>query len=167
MANIQNFRSAFHGFNRQDVVSYIEYMTNQYNSQIQQLNSQLQNALAKTTVTDLEEKLAAAQKRIAELEATLSQEGLPINCTEQELEAYRRAERAERMANERSQQICNQANAILADASCQVDSAAAAIDTAAANLNAQLDAYKQAVAEAKQTLHNAVGAMNSISTEAE
>ena len=168
MSNIQNFRSAFNGFNRQDVVSYIEYMTNQHNSQIQQLNTQLQNALSRSTDKALQEQLADAQNRIAQLEAALAQSGgEAVTCTEQELEAYRRAERAERLANERSKQICDKANAVLADASSQVDAAAAAIDAAAANLNAQLDAYKLAVADAKDTLHNAVSAMNAITPEAE
>ena len=88
-----------------------------------------------------------------------------MNCTEQELEAYRRAERAERIANERSAQICEQANAILADASCQVDNAAAASDAAAENLNAQLQAYKSAVDAAKTPLHDTVSAINAITPE--
>ena len=168
MSNIQNFRSALNGFNRQDVVSYIEYMTNQHNSQLQQLNTQLQEALSRSTDTGLQEQLEAAQKRIAELEAALAQSGTEaVNCTEQELEAYRRAERAERLANERSKHICDKANGVLADVSAQMDAAACAIDAAAASLNTQLDAYKQAVADAKDTLHNAVGAMNAITPEEE
>ena len=46
MAGIQNFRSALNGFNRQDVVHYIEYLNNQHNAQLEQLNTQLQNAQA-------------------------------------------------------------------------------------------------------------------------
>lgn len=163
MSNIQNFRSALNGFNRQDVVSYIEYMNNQHNSQIQQLNTQLQNAFSKSSDSELQARLAAAEEKIKELEAALAQAGgAPINCTEQELEAYRRAERAERMANERSAQICEKANSVLADASCQVDAAAAAIDAAAEGLNAQLEAYKSAVEDAKATLHGAVTAIGAI-----
>lgn len=168
MSNIQHFRSAFNGFNRQDVVSYIEFMTNQHNSQIQQLQNQLRSAQEKSSDSGLKEQLAAAQKRIEELEAALAKSGgQGVSSTEQELEAYRRAERAERLANERSRQICDKANAVLADVSSQMDEAASAIDAAAASLNAQLDAYKQAVADAKDTLHNAVGAMNAITPEAE
>ena len=165
MSSIQNFRSAFNGFNRQDVVSYIEFMTNQHNSQIQQLNSQLQNALAKSADPALQEKLTAAEARIRELEAQLAQAGEAANCTEQELEAYRRAERAERLANERSRQICDKENGVLADARCQVEAAAAAIDAAAENLSAQLDAYQKAVTDAKKTLHDAADAMHAITPE--
>ena len=42
MAHFQNFRTALGGFNREDVVRYIEYMNNQHRSQIEQLNTQLQ-----------------------------------------------------------------------------------------------------------------------------
>lgn len=168
MSNIQSFRSAFNGFNRQDVVNYIEYMNNQHNSQIQQLNTQLQNALSKNSDSELQARLVAAEEKIKELEAALAQAGgAPMNCTEQELEAYRRAERAERIANERSAQLCQQANGILADAGCQVDNAASAIDAAAENLNAQLEAYKAAVDAAKATLHDAVAAISAIAPKSE
>lgn len=42
MAEIQTFRSAFNGFNRQDVVSYIEMLNNRHNAERNQLNTQLQ-----------------------------------------------------------------------------------------------------------------------------
>ena len=44
MAAFQNFRSALNGFNREDVVRYIEFINNQHNAQVAQLNTQLQNA---------------------------------------------------------------------------------------------------------------------------
>ena len=44
MSGIQNFRSALGGFNREDVVRYIEYINNKHNSQIEQLNTQLKEA---------------------------------------------------------------------------------------------------------------------------
>lgn len=163
MSNIQNFRTAFHGFNRQDVVSYIEYMNNRHASEIQQLKNQLQNAQAQASDGDLKQRLEAAEAKIRELEAALAQEGKQaVNCTEEELEAYRRAERAERIAQERSAQICEKANAVLADAGVQVDCAASAIDEAAGKLDAQLEAYKAAVEDAKSTLHQAADALRTI-----
>ena len=165
MSGIQNFRTAFRGFNRQDVVNYIEFMHNQHNSQIQQLNTQLQNAANRATDAELQARLEAAEAKIKELEAQLAQAGgdaAPVSCTEQELEAYRRAERAERIANERSAAICNQANAALAEAGLQVDNAASAIDEAAQKLELQLDAYKAAVADAKATLHQTADTLRTI-----
>ena len=39
MSELKNFRSAFRGFNRQDVVNYIEYINNTHNAQVEQLNN--------------------------------------------------------------------------------------------------------------------------------
>ena len=44
MSGVQNFRSAIGGFNRQDVVHYIEYINNKHKTEIEQLNTQLQTA---------------------------------------------------------------------------------------------------------------------------
>jgi len=41
MAEQLNFRSAFHGFNREDVVNYLQYLNNKHASEISQLNSEL------------------------------------------------------------------------------------------------------------------------------
>ena len=110
MAHFQNFRTALGGFNREDVVRYIEYLNNQHRSQIEQLNTQLQ--LAKSgNAQDLAEKLAAAEARCAQLEAQLAEGGMPQGT---ELEAYRRAARTERDARERAAQIYAQANAPVA-----------------------------------------------------
>ena len=80
MAAMQNFRSALGGFNRSDVVNYIEYLNTQHKAQIAQLNTQLQNAqeaLEKAQAMACEEtlrtQLEAAQARCAELEAALAE----------------------------------------------------------------------------------------------
>lgn len=145
MVGMQNFRSAFHGFNREDVVSYIEYMNNQHNTQVAQLNTQLQNAnealtkaLSQPKNTELEEKAQALEARCTELEEQLQAardrckelESAPQPAQEKtgdELEAYRRAERAERSAKERAAQIHDQANAALADATVRTEKAVDAL----------------------------------------
>lgn len=166
MSNTMNFRTAFHGFHRQDVVNYIEYMNNRHASEIQQLNNQLKNRQGKGGNAELEKKLAEAEARIKELEAALgSKEVAPGNCAEKELEAYRRAERAERVAQERSQLIRQQADAVLADAGVKVGSAAEAIDAAAKGLDDQLEAYMLAVDNAKSTLHEAANALAAIAPD--
>lgn len=163
MSNMQNFRTAFHGFNRQDVVNYIEYMNNRHASEIQQLKNQLQNAPAQGSDGELKKRLEAAEAKIKELEAALAQEGkAPMNCAEEELEAYRRAERAERIAQERSKAICEKANAILADAGVQVEASAAAVNQAAKKLDAQLEVYKAAVEDAKASLQQTADSLLSI-----
>lgn len=166
MAGIQNFRSALGGFNREDVVSYIEYLNNQHNAQIAQLNTQLlnaQEALAKAQSVphndELVAQLEAAQARCAELEAQLAAAGTaaPVQ-TGDELETYRRAERVERMAQERASQIYAQANAVLADATVKVEAAAEGMKAVADQAAAQLQT-------AEQQLKDAVAAMYAIHPE--
>ena len=52
MAELQTFRSAFNGFNREDVVRYIEYLNTRHNDQLAQLNNEL---------AQVREQLATAQ----------------------------------------------------------------------------------------------------------
>ena len=141
MAQLQNFRSAFNGFNREDVVHYIELLNNKHNTQVNQLNTELQTlrgqleeAQAVPAVDPaVVEQLSAAEARNAELEAEVAQlkqqleEALAAKekSDNAELEAYRSAERAERIAQERAQQLATRGNGILADATVKVDDAAA------------------------------------------
>lgn len=161
MAGIHNFRTALGGFNREDVVAYIEYMNNQHNAQIAQLTTQLQNAeeaLAQAKAAapeDLAAQLQAAQERCAQLEAQLAEKPC---LSGSELEAYRRAERAERMAQERAAQIYAQANAVLADATAKAETAANGLKATAQQIAGQLE-------QAQQELQSAVTAMYAIRPE--
>ena len=157
MAGIQNFRGALGGFNRSDVVNYIEYLNTQHKAQIAQLNTQLQNAqeaLEKAQAvpcdTELRAQLEAAQARCAELEAALAAKGAP---TDSELEAYRRAERVERMAQDRASQIHDKANAALADATVKVEAAADGMKSVAEQLTAQLENAQQQLQDAVATMY--------------
>ena len=158
----QHFRSAFHGFNRQDVVQYIEFLTNQYNAKIEQLNNQIQNARVPAD-SQLQAKLDAALAKCAQLEEQLAKAS--VGSQEQELEAYRRAERTERIAQERAQQICTQANAILADTTAKAESATARIAELANQANVQLQAYQEAVAGTQSLFQDAVAALYAIKPE--
>ena len=164
MAAMQHFRTALAGFNREDVVRYIEYLNNQHNSQIEQLNTQLQTAqeaLSKAAQDpQLQEKLAAAEARCAELEAMLSENGQAPILSGDELEAYRRAERAERLARDRASQIYAQANAALADATVKVEAISDGMNTLAEQYTAQLE-------QSKKNLQEAVAAMYAIRPEEE
>ena len=175
MAPVQHFRSALNGFNREDVVHYIEYLNNFYNAQIQQLNTQLQNAMAKPVAeeeSDLRAQLDEALAKCAELEAQLAEKPAEnvqsvqaASCTEAELEAYRRAEKAERMANERAQQIYAQANAVLAEAALKAEAAAAQIGAAADAAAAQLQACQESVLGTKDVFQDAVASLYAIRPE--
>lgn len=159
---VQHFRSAFNGFNRQDVVRYIEYLNAQHNAQVEQLNNQLQNR-AVPADTQLQAKLDAALARCAQLETQLA--AAPVATAEQELEAYRRAERAERAAQERAQNICTQANAVLADTTAKAEAASAQIAELAQRATEQLQAYQDAINGSQTLFQEAVDALYAITPE--
>ena len=84
MSAPQNFRTAFNGFNREDVVRYLEYINNKHNAQVNQLSeenaalrAQLEAAPAAEDRTEeveaLTEQLNEALARCAELEKQLGQ----------------------------------------------------------------------------------------------
>lgn len=158
MAAVQNFRTALGGFNRQDVVSYIEYINNKHASELEQLNTQLQTAqeaLAQAADnSELLAKLEAAESRCAELEARLTAGGQVVLASpESELETYRRAERAERLARDRAAQIYAQANAALADATVKVESVSDGLNNLAEQFHAQLQEGKKQLQEAVASLY--------------
>lgn len=169
MAN-QHFRTALSGFNKQDVVRYIEYLNNQHNAQVAQLKNQLRNAQSAAD-EQLKAQLEAAQARCAELEAKLNEVpevpavAAPAAPTDQELEAYRRAEQAERLAMERAQQIYTQANAILADTTAKAETAYACIADLAQQANAQMQAYQEAIAGSQTLFRDAVDALCAVKPE--
>ena len=164
MSAIKSFRSAFNGFNREDVVHYIEYMNNKHNAEIEQLNTQLQTAkeeLAKVDNTELIAKLEAAEARIAELEAQLAEGAQAAAVVAgDELETYRRAERAERLARDRAALIYAQANAALADATVKVEAISDDMNDLAEQFSAKL-------LEGKNQLQDAVASLYAIRPENE
>lgn len=206
----QTFRSAFNGFNREDVVRYIEYLNAQHASEINQLNSELnylknqepqetpatesqelveQQAARIRELFDRckeqEEQIAALTAQLsdarvladaalnekvrltADLDQALQQQISYKSRVEEELEAYRRAERTERMARERAEQMYNQANAVLADATVKVDDAAALISQMSDKVMGELSELQSAVAGSKQALRDAAATMYTIRPSAE
>lgn len=162
----KNFRSAFNGFNRQDVVHYIELLNNQHKAQIEQLNNQLAIANQKVSAkdSDLQAELAAALEKCAQLEAQLAATPEKVEAvpSQEELEFYRRAEQAERMARERAQQIYTQANAILADTAAKAEAAVAEVAELAGQANARLQAYQEAINGTQELFKNAISALYAI-----
>lgn len=221
MAEQKSFRSAFNGFNREDVVHYIEYLTAKHKAQVNQLTSEaafLKSKLAEaqdTPVTepiDAEELEQMRQQNLALLEqvellnqqkaelegqrdAALAEnarlqgevaEALAVAAQAEasrsdalqqlkaqsihanaELEAYRRAERTERRAKERAQQLYDQANGALAQATVQVDEAADQIGELTEQCISQLQQLQAAVAGSKSALKDAAATMYTIRPEGE
>ena len=185
MTAMQNFRSAFNGFNREDVVRYIEYINSRHTTEVNQLKSELdllQNRMERVPdvealaaeiarvraqrdqllemVSQLEEQVAQLEEQVAAPAPVEAAAPASAFSAEQELEAYRRAERMERVARERAEQVYHQANAALADATVKVDAAALEISrmsdavlTQLNGLQAAVNSSKQALTEASETMY--------------
>ena len=115
MAAPQNFRSAFNGFNREDVVKYLEYINSRHHAQVNQLtgeNDYLRQQLeaaqaapgAQEELQRLQELCASQQAELEELRAVRTAMEARCSGMERELEeaqeARRRAEEAQRKAEE-------------------------------------------------------------------
>lgn len=196
MAASQNFRTAFNGFNREDVVHYLEYINTKHTNQLNQLtaeNESLRERLerlpdaesqrllvesleekcrnltgqleeATSRAETLERQLAAAQSQCAELTQAAQPEpetGLTPTASD-ELEAYRRAERIEREAKERSELVYYQANSVLSQTTAKVDSLSADITQMADQVVSQLTQLQAAVSSGKQALQEASSIMGTI-----
>ena len=189
MAAPKNFRSAFNGFNREDVVQYIEYMNSKHASEITQLNSQIEYLRAQSVPTQevsaptedpqlrelqeacaekdslLETMLAEADEMKAQIEALkaenqkLREQKPAASNAEAELEAYRRAERVERRAKERAEVVYHRVNGTLADATVKVEDAAAMISGLTERVTAQLSELQNAVLGSRSALKDAADTM--------
>lgn len=189
MAVTLNFRSALSGFNKEDVVRYIEYMNTKNASQVNQLlneNEELRNQLSQlAAVPDLSEDVAQLTSQVealtakleaveaekaqlkAEYEALLAgqAEAAAQKLAAQELEAYRRAEQAERAAKVRADQIYQQAIGTLAQATSQVDGAANNFQQVAEAIGNQMLLLQQVVDSGKNALLDAAATLYTISPE--
>lgn len=83
----------------------------------------------------------------------------------EELNAYRRAERTERRARERVNQMYDQANGALAEASVRMEHAAADISALTAKIEADLKLLHQAMAESGNTMADTAVMLGSIRPE--
>lgn len=185
----KKFRSSMSGFNRKDVVLYIEQINNEHNNALNQLRNEnqilrgqlesqntealsarveeLEKALEQTRAALAEEqgKREEALQKITELEEsaeTVAREAAEKAKAEQELEAYRRAEQAERAAKERVEQLYRQATGTLAEATTHVDTAAEQFGRIADQLNGQMDELQAAIVNSKNALMDAATVMYTI-----
>ena len=182
-----NFRSSLHGFNRQDVANYLEYLNNRHAAQVNQLNTDLealrrqaeapaedpQRAALETSCQELEQQLAAARKERDEAlaqkeaveqkleaaqrdreEALLRSSGEKLDAN-RELEAYRRAERTERVARERAEQVYSESGTVLTQASNRIEAALRQMTGISQQVTGQLDTLQTAIASSRLALQDA------------
>ena len=182
-----NFRSSLHGFNRQDVANYLEYLNNRHAAQVNQLNTDLealrrqaaapvedpQRTALEARCRELEQQLetarkerdeALAQKEAVEQkleaaqrdreEALLRSSGEKLDAN-RELEAYRRAERTERVARERAEQVYSETGAVLTQASSRIEMALRQMTGISQQVTGQLDTLQTAIASSRLALQDA------------
>lgn len=186
MSTPQNFRAAFNGFNRDDVVNYISFINskhettvNQLREEVQELRQELDNrpevddALnteleelreqmeqMKQTLQEKEEQIAQMKE---ELERKAAREEAEVVCVqEQELEAYRRAESAERRAMERVNQMFDQANGILGEIVVKLQANTDSVNEIAEQVRADLEALENAAMNSKVILEESSAMMAAI-----
>ncbi len=182
-----NFRSSLHGFNRQDVANYLEYLNNRHAAQVNQLNTDLealrrqaeapaedpQRTALEARCRELEQQLSIARKErdeaLAQREAAEQklasarqdrEEALLRSCGEKleanrELEAYRRAERTERMARERAEQVYSETGTVLTQASNRIEAALRQMTGISQQVTGQLDTLQTAIASSRLALQDA------------
>ena len=194
MAAPQNFRNALNGFNKDDVIRYLEYINTKYNNQINQLTaeaeelrSQLEHASApdndRQAILDaLQQENESLSARLLESEkgrAELMEELVKLRSTpavpassasssvSEELEAYRRAERAEREARKRADLVYYQANTVLSDATGKVDAVAGEIAYMTGTIMNNLQQLQSLMGDSRQALLDATALLGSIRPSAD
>ena len=183
----QNFRSSLHGFNRQDVANYLEYLNNRHAAQVNQLNTDLeelrrqaqapavdpQRLILEARCRELEQQLRQAQTERDEAlsqkedalqkledarrdreDALLRTSGEKLDAN-RELEAYRRAERTERVARERAEQVYSETGTVLTQASNRIDSALRQMNGISRQVSTQLDTLQAAISSSRLALQDA------------
>ena len=191
MAATQNFRSAFNGFNREDVVHYLEYLNTKHTNQVNQLTAENETLRAKLAglpdpenlkllIESLEEKCSELTRQLEEARAQCPQAALESEAAQPEVqespaqepvlspsaaeerEAYRRAERIEREARVRAELGYFQANGVLTEATAKVDGISSDITEMADHVMTQLTQLQVAISSSKQALQDAASIMNTI-----
>lgn len=219
MSEPLNFRSAFNGFNREDVVHYIQYLKSIHENQIRQLKADLtlmqKESFLPESDDSKDEEIAQMQEQFEQQEAVLTalnaeKDELLAKCAQletvlnvlstenklltakvaqletqimavtaerdaaanakpvmssyvaDELAAYRRAERVERLAIERANDIYRKLRAALLDTAAQTDQAATNLDSISNQVSAQLGALRSSLIDSKSYLEQSLGTIKGL-----
>lgn len=183
----RNFRSAFHGFNREDVVHYLEYINARHTAQVNQLTAEAEELRSRkpgadeqaqsqigqlqAKCQDLEAQLEQARTENARLmtlcetleaQAAAAQEAPAPQPSEDQLEIYRRAQRTEQEARERAELTYFQSNGVLTEAAAKVEGVAAQITQQTDAVMSQITQLQVAVSDSKRVLQDAASMMKAI-----
>lgn len=162
--DMQNFRTAMRGFHRDDVVQFIEMQTLNHEKELRAKNDEI--AMLQSQLEERSAQLKAAQEQIREMELQMEEltapeqhleapiappaDTLPAapsaqQLNELELTAYRRAEMAERRANDRATEVYRRIQSVFDQSVTKLFDADHDLDTLTDTLLANLQQLKQAV----------------------
>ena len=161
-----NFRAALGGFNRSDVVNYIEECSINHERALRQLreeNARLREQLEQLQAAPPPEPPAPPAPPAPEPEP---QPAPPVPTpSEDELAAYRRAEAAERNARRRAAALTAQVNEIVSRAAGQFDASRADVDAQMSDLSICLRQLNDTVAKLRMDLDDTARALASLDTQ--
>ncbi len=188
MAGFSKFRTSVGGFNRTDVSDYIESMCAEHQKALRQCEeekaalaeklTQAEEALAKQKEeTDaLTDKLQMAEENLRETEAALQealypteegQETLPVEEAPDyptlELEAYRRAEAAERLAMERANRLRQSLNDLLENVAGRYEEAGQEVHVLTEDIRTNLKRLEDTLSDLDLLLDETTGAFDTLS----
>ena len=155
MSTPKTFRSAFNGFNREDVVQYLEYINTKHKNQIDQLtaeNQELQAAAQRRPLVDQDDlreylqaqatepsaELEAAKARCEELTALLEAE--KARCQELTLQLEEKQARCEEL----QQQLETSRKEGNVQQTSAVKAAVVPVETFSPTVSEELEAYRRA-----------------------
>lgn len=182
----QKFRTAWNGFHRDDVVQYLQFLNAKHQSQVNQLNMEIEALRAQVKAAeeaeptpdllaqceDLQAQLAESEEARQSLEARCANLEDRCNSLENQafqqaaepapLDTYRRAETMERESRTRAELVYYQTNGVLTEASTKVEGAASEVTKLADQAMESLTRLQMAVSDSKHTLQDAAAMMKSI-----
>lgn len=170
-----NFRTAWNGFNRNDVVNYIEECSVNYERALRQLkneNAQLRAELeALKAAQDAAKPVEPAPEAAAPAEPAPAEAAEPAKALEtagpgDELEAYRRAEAVERSARLRAEKLGAQVGEIVGAAVEKFDAAGADVDALMSDLSICLRRLNDTLAELRLNYDSMSSALAAVNDEA-
>ncbi len=171
----ENFRSAFNGFHRGDVVQFIQRLTAEH---------ERETRLLQEDTARLQKELAAAREQLTALQSTnealisaaaqTAQQSEPAapqtpaaaperDWNELELAAYRRAEMTERMARERAAASAAQMRALFTQATTQLQLSEQDLDTLVSAFRSNYDQLLQTLAHTRQIMDESTAGLGSAS----
>lgn len=161
---IQRFRSSIGGFNREDVVAFIQSLSAQHQLELSALREENRRQAADSEA--LRQELTQVKAELAEAKAALTQATAPVQEVQtppdyksEELAAYRRAEEVERQSRERAAEQHRKLTALVADASVQMDEAAASLSQVMVQLNTDILQLRESMDDGKSVLNQTAQAL--------